>query len=193
MKIAILILAAGSSSRMKRPKQLLEVKDKTLLSLVIENALQSKATTTYCVLGAHAQRIKKSISPYKVQTVINANHKKGLSSSIAKGILHLQPFNYDAVLILLGDQPFIETKFIDTLIDSYVQQPNHISAASYPNKIGVPAIFPKQYFENLLKLKGDKGAQELLNSDIKSITLITNTLADIDTPDDYEKLLKGIL
>lgn len=193
MNIAILILAAGTSTRMGTAKQLLPVRDKTLLGLTIENAINSKANQVFCVLGANAETIEQSIKKYTIEIINNSNYKNGLSSSITEGIIYIITRNFDAVLIALGDQPKVESNYLNTLIDSFKNNPTQISASNYSNNAGVPAIFPKHYFEQLKHLKGDKGARELLNSHKDDIILFkTNQLIDIDTKQDYDNLLKAM-
>lgn len=191
MKIALLILAAGSSSRMKTTKQLLAVGDKTLLGLSIENALKTNVEKVFCVLGANSKEIKPSIKRYKIQILENSNFIEGLSSSICCGIDNLQN-SFDAVLIMLGDQPNITSHYLNALIFSFKKNPDFIFASKYLNKNGVPAIFPREYFPELLKLQGEKGAVDLLNSkgiNVKTIDM-TVDLTDIDTPEDYKNLIQ---
>tara|TARA_R100001369_G_scaffold24665_2_gene45193 strand:+ start:45414 stop:45992 length:579 start_codon:yes stop_codon:yes gene_type:complete len=190
LKIAILILAAGSSSRMGTPKQLLPYKESTILGTVVENALGSNTNDVFVLLGSNADTIQKNINK-SVEIIINNTFEKGLSSSIVKGIISL--LDYDAVLIALGDQPHISFDYYNQMISELKKHPNHSITSQYKNHKGVPALFPKQYFLDLLKLNGDYGAKALLNSD----TILTKTidysvnLFDIDTPEDYEKLINN--
>jgi len=193
MKIAILILSAGHSTRMGTTKQLLSIGSKTLLGLCIENAIQSNANKTYGVLGANAKTIKDSIAHYNLEIIINSNYNNGLSSSIVAGIQHIINKNYDAVLITLGDQPMVDAQYLNTLIFSSEKSPTQIIASQYNEALGVPAIFPKNYFNHLLQLKGDKGAKQLLTK-LKSQTIAIKStkLIDIDTKQDYLNFLKTL-
>lgn len=190
MKIAILILAAGSSTRMGEPKQLLPFGTTTLLGTVIENALQTNADAIFCVLGANYPAIKQSIEHYKVEIIQNLHFKDGLSASIVTGIKKLKSF--DAVLICLGDQPKVDNNYLNKLITLHKENPTKIIASQYDEKLGVPAIFPKQFYPRLLQLQSDKGAKMFLNS-IKEqcILLDSKNLVDIDTEEDYVRLIKG--
>ncbi len=193
MKIAILILAAGSSTRMGVAKQLLPAGKTTLLGVTIEKALLSKANKTYCILGANAEAIKKSISKYSVEPIFNPDYKSGLSSSIVTGIQHLVNQNFDAVLILLGDQPLITTQYLNEMMDTFSTHVGKIIASNYNETLGVPTIIPKPYFNQLLKLKGDKGAKDWLNTKNEEIIKLKNTnLMDIDTKKEYQDYLKLI-
>ena len=98
---------------------------------------------------------------------------------------------YNQILIMLGDQPLITAAYLNKLIDKAKEQPETCVASGYKNKKGVPAIFPESYFDALEKLSGDQGAKALLNSDRSVIALnAEDLLQDIDTPEDYERLLK---
>ena len=189
MKTVILILAAGSSSRMGEPKQLLPFKNTTLLGNAIEQAKNSKSNAVFCVLGANEEIIKKSIENYKIETIFNPNFKNGLSSSIVAGIHHLSTKNFDSVLIMLADQPSVNSEYLNNLIKTSINNPSKITASNYQNKMGVPAIFPKSYFQKLLNLKGDKGAKVLLNENHSEIIKMNPfNLTDIDTKEDYQNL-----
>nr|WP_321221956.1 nucleotidyltransferase family protein [uncultured Psychroserpens sp.] len=193
MKLAIVILSAGSSTRMGATKQLLPIGKTSLLGLCIENAIQSHSNHIYCVLGSNFETIKKSISQYNIEVIYNPKFKEGLSSSIVAGLNHLADKNFDAVLFLLGDQPKVNSKYINLLILTSEKEPTQIIASQYDQAIGVPAIFPKKYFEQLLKLKGDKGAKDLLNTcKSQTIAIESNKLIDIDTHDEYLNFIKSL-
>ncbi len=186
--IAILILAAGSSKRMGEIKQLLSYKETTLLGWAIEQAKASEASEVFCVLGANAERIQKRLGD-PVPWIMNHQHKEGLSSSIAAGVSALE--DRDAVLIVLADQPGIQTADLNRLLQQYLKNPDTIVASNYGGSIGVPALFPKMYFSDLVLLKGDKGAKNYLNQHKEGIHLIDSLrLLDIDTQEDYSKLEK---
>ena len=193
MSVAIVILAAGASARMGQPKQLLSVGNTTLLGHAIEHAKQSNAAKVFCVLGAYADQIKTSISHYNVDIINNAHFNTGLSSSITKAISYLQNESFDAILIMLSDQPHTDTNYLNALIHSFLNHQNKISASMYADGYGVPAIFPRPYFKDLLELKGDTGAKAFLNAHHTEIIPIkSDTLKDIDTPDDYSNFLDSI-
>tara|TARA_R100001369_G_scaffold64548_1_gene91754 strand:+ start:2118 stop:2708 length:591 start_codon:yes stop_codon:yes gene_type:complete len=192
MKIAILILAAGSSTRMGVAKQLLPSGKTTLLGVIIECALKSNANKVCCVLGSNAEVIKQSISKYNIESFFNPNYKTGLSSSIVAGIEHLTNQNFDGLLILLGDQPLITAKYLNKMMDHFKKCDEKIIASKYNNTLGVPTIIPKRYFNKLLKLKGDKGAKDFLNTNTKEIIPLENiNLMDIDTQEEYQDYLKA--
>ncbi|MCA0154241.1 nucleotidyltransferase family protein [Winogradskyella vincentii] len=190
MKTAILILAAGNSRRMGTPKQLLKHGDTTMLGQVINNSLKSRASSVHVVLGAHANLIRPNL-PKNISVIINKEFEKGLSSSIIKGVTELQ--HYDSVIIALGDQPLVTSNYFNELIELCIKKPNKIIASKYEKHNGVPAIFPSQFYSELLNLKGDTGAKSLLNSNYQLVQVIETpvNLFDVDTPHDYELLNKN--
>ncbi|MBP2833788.1 nucleotidyltransferase family protein [Aquimarina sp. U1-2] len=195
MDIAILILAAGSATRMGSIKQLLPYGKSTLLAHAIANAIHSEGNQVFCVIGAKADVVKNAILSAEVTTFYNPNYKEGLSSSIVAGVLYLEKNTIpaDALIVMLADQPLVDAAYINRLIATSKKHPNQIIASSYGSKNGVPALFPKTYFKALLQLQGDKGARSFLNDKHQPIIAINglDKLTDVDTPDDYEKLLKS--
>lgn len=192
MRIAILILGAGRSSRMGTAKQLLPIGETTLLGVTLESALASEADAVFCVLGSQINDISLSIEQYGIEIIENSNYMNGLSSSIAEGILHLQEKDFDAVLIMLGDQPFIQASYLNEMIDTYRNHPKKIIASNYSDKVGVPVILSSTFFPELLKLRGDVGAGPFLNAHKEHIIQLRNNgLMDVDTQEDYQDLLKS--
>ena len=194
--IAILVLAAGKSSRMKDIKQLLKINNKTLLEITLETAKSITSETVFCVLGANAEKIKKETNIKNVDFIFNKNFENGLSSSIVTGIYHLKKLNanFDGVLILLADQPDVNADYLNELISIYKKNTGKIITSSYNEKAGVPAIFPEIYFNELLLLNGDKGAKVFLQNH-KNQTIKLNRkhlFKDIDTQEDYQSYLKSI-
>ncbi|MFI8379868.1 NTP transferase domain-containing protein [Leeuwenhoekiella sp. NPDC079379] len=188
---AILILAAGSASRMGKAKQLLPYKTSTLLGHAIKQALASKAKAVYCVIGANAEVIENSITQ-KIHLLYNSDWRHGLGNSIATGIKHITDTHFDCVLVMLADQPKIDTDYLNQLINTAEIHENKCIASGYGIKNGVPAVFPRSYFKVLEELSGDLGARELLNAGSDFVVSIDakNKIQDIDTPEDYRRLLK---
>ncbi|WP_095073931.1 nucleotidyltransferase family protein [Tenacibaculum jejuense] len=190
MKIAMLVLAAGKASRMGRVKQLLPYKNSSILGTVLESSIKVfNSEDIYVVLGANAQKIKENLQNYTVNYIINEGFASGLSSSICSGVTKLS--NYDAILITLGDQPKIDVTYINEMVTLYKKNKECIVASRYDGFNGVPAIFPKTFYPKLLNLTGDKGAKQLLNSELNFIKTVASSgkLLDIDTPEDYQKLI----
>lgn len=191
-KIGIIILAAGESKRLGQPKQLLKLNDETLIRRAVKTAIQAKAEKIVVVLGANFEPIKIEIEDLDCEIVFNETWKSGMSSTIKTGLeklLEIAP-DISGVIISLCDQPFIEGKHFNELIDKFSQTNKPIVSAFYNDKFGVPALFSKEISPELLKLEGDRGARNLLNKDSENIEKIEMPEAafDIDTPEDFEKL-----
>lgn len=190
--IAIVVLAAGNSSRMNSPKQLLQWGEQTFIAHAVAMAHQI-SNRVFCVLGANRDKIAKSI-PNNVTLIFNSDWRKGMSQSIVCIIEYIMQNEsiIDSIMILLVDQPTIELRDLTEMKNLAAINPNKIIASAYEGRSGVPAIFPRKYFDELLKLKGDRGAQQLLAK--YSSELInykhTNQIVDIDTLVEYEALLK---
>ena len=195
-KVTILILAAGSSSRMGKIKQLLPWKDSTLLEHTIKIAKSSKANQLIVILGSNARLIKETIKT-KTNNVIfleNTEWKSGMGTSISCGVNYLLDLNNDtdAVLILLADQALIDTEYLDEIIGIYSNSKIELIGSRYGDKIGVPALFKRTYFTDLQKLDGDNGAQLILNKCTNKVHVLNplGKVYDVDTLEDYNKLLK---
>ena len=192
--IAILIMAAGSSSRMGTPKQLLPWKDKTLVENVVQSALGVSESDVYVVLGANHAPVKEVLMPYDVNTIYNPDWEQGLGNSIACGVKHVKDLEYDGILIMLADQPLITSEDLENFIIEFNKGGKNILASKYKNEsIGVPVIFDKSYFEELSQLNKDKGAKAVIKKHIEHVSVINlrNKLLDIDTKEAYEKLFKA--
>jgi molybdenum cofactor cytidylyltransferase len=191
----VLLLAAGSSSRMGFPKQLLKWNNTTLLQHTIHTVKHVDQDETILVLGAHFEDITSQIDVSETTVVFNENWEKGLGNSIACGmnyVKHSLP-QMDCVLILLADQPLIDANFLNEIIKTHKKNPDHIICTQYEHhKSGVPALFNNTYFEELSQLNHDKGAKDLLKRHPKDVLFLNamHLISDIDTMEDYEKLYK---
>ncbi|TXD46894.1 nucleotidyltransferase family protein [Polaribacter sp. IC073] len=196
INVAILVLSAGKSSRMKTPKQLVKIGTNFLLETVLSKGKEINRNHVYCVLGANANKVRRAISSSKVHFIYNSNFKEGLSASIVTGVTKIERElqNYDAVLILLGDQPAIEKEYINAMLALFSKDKSKIIASNYGTKLGVPAIFPKSYFSELKKISGDFGAKTILNENKDVVCLDKQTnFIDIDTEKDLKDFKKSIL
>ena len=193
-KIAVLILAAGESTRMGQIKQLLPWGTTTLLGNAIHNANASMACEVFVVLGAKAQKIKEEVAVEGVVFVENQDWRSGMGTSIVCGIRSLtkQQKTYDGALIMLCDQPLINTLYLNALIDTFIHKEKGIVATRYRNSEGVPAIFGQSYFPELMELNKDYGAKDILKQhkdDVFSLGSHGKAM-DIDTMDDYNRLIR---
>lgn len=195
--IAIIILAAGKSSRMNSIKLLEKINDKTLLELTLEKVKSFFSENIFCVLGANSNKIKSEISTENIQVIENKNFESGLSTSIISAINHFKQkkMNFEGIFILLADQPGIEVTYLDKMLNLFQNNNSTIIASNYGKEIGVPVIFPKKYFSDLLLLKGDKGAKDFINKKKSEIIYpkTTTNFLDIDTQEDLLRYKNSIL
>lgn len=193
--VALLLLAAGGSTRMGRPKQLLEYGGQALLRHSVEQALGSRCRPVVVVLGADADACRAAIDDLPVQIAVNHDWAQGMGSSIRVGMSALAAGESapEAVLIALCDQPLISSVFLDALVQLHIEQHAPMVAASYDNRPGVPALFARALFPRLAVLDGQAGAKALLQAansgDILTIPA-PQAAVDVDTPDDYARLLR---
>lgn len=193
-KLAVLILAAGNSSRMGVSKQLLKWKDTNLLQHTI-NTVNAVNSENIVVLGANYSKIRSQIEDKKMCVLCHQNWQKGLGSTISFGINYINNSlpHIDNVLIMLADQPLITADFLNQMIETQKLYQNKIICTLYQNeKLGVPAIFNNSFFEELLQLNNDKGAKNILQNYSDRILSVDgeNLISDIDTIEDYEILYR---
>ncbi|WP_238751893.1 nucleotidyltransferase family protein [Neolewinella maritima] len=186
----ILLLAAGASKRMGQPKQLLPWGDTTLLRHAVRHA-QQVSTMVYVVLGAAHEVLRDHLSDTGAISCYNAAYESGLGSSIACGlrtILDDDPTT-PAVLVLLADQPEVDAAYLRRILAAHRLAETAIVATAYPQRAGVPALFPKDDFPALLELAGDAGAGSYLKNNRDRVHLVypTTPLYDLDTPEEYRR------
>ena len=192
----IVLLAAGSSSRLGGPKQLLMYKEHTLLQHSIQIALASLANRVIVVLGANAGIIATGIAKEddRLTCITNDQWQEGLASSIRCGLQYLlsQKPAPQNVLFMVCDQPYINTVLLNKLITLQRQTGHSIVASKYAKTAGIPAIFSRDLFPELLQLTGDKGARKLIEQQKEAVATVAFPLGtiDIDTMADYESLQK---
>ena len=195
-KIPIILLAAGSSERMGQAKQLLPWGEKSLIEYQVELLLKS-GSPVIVVLGANVSSISPVIGKYKIEVVLNENWKSGMGSSVACGVKRLVEIFPDAsgVLIALVDQPLIPLSHIIDLMEKFQSGEKQIIASKGDSSwLGVPALFDAHYFEELKNLEGEQGAKQIMRRYPNAVESLQcgDLLADIDTPESYQKLLRKI-
>ncbi len=191
----LIILAAGSSSRMGEPKQLLPFEGKTFLQCAIDAALGSQVTSRVVVLGADKDEIKKSFRADTIPVIHNQDWEKGMSSTMQKGLNYLTKYKVpDQVIILLCDQPFVHSGILDALIETQKATGKGIVACKYSETLGVPVLFTKKYFPEMLALKGSEGAKKLIYAHLDDVAEVDfpKGAVDIDTYEDYELLVSKL-
>ena len=190
--IAVVVLAAGGSTRLGRPKQLVEFKGKTLLEHTMQEVVGLGFQTKILVLGSKNKEIQAKIDPKGFKRVINTDWEQGMASSINVGlkaaIAEEEGLNH--VLFLVSDQPFLERANLIKLVHTQLTQRPNATYSQYGRNIGVLAIFAKEAFPLLLNLKGDEGAKKLMHvEDFKYCTEVFKKGGfDVDTEADVQQL-----
>lgn len=189
---AILVLAAGASTRFGSPKQLLPYRSATLLSHTLAQVVRLPGVTAYVVLGAFFDDIHQTIKNFPVQILKNSDWDTGLPSSIRLGVTEIQKEKtFGQVLITLADTPLFVKSHYRKLIQTHQKKGAGITATKYTNSEGVPVVFDQRYFDDLIALSGDKGAKSLLSKNKSDVSYYKSHIAffDIDTQEAYQKLL----
>lgn len=188
----IIILAAGSSSRLGKPKQLLQFEGKSLLHHIVEKANSDPTHHTVVVLGSNDSLILHALQGLQQTTIVNTNWHKGMGSSIKAGLqaLLLAAPNIDRCIITVCDQPFVDHTTFKGLKDTAENQKKGIIATGFKNTWGVPVLFSKDYFEQLSLLSDQDGAKKMIAQYTDDLALFPFEPAqfDIDTPADYYQL-----
>jgi molybdenum cofactor cytidylyltransferase len=194
MNIAVILLAAGSSSRLGQSKQLLKIGHETLLEHSAKAALNSGASSTIVVLGSNEKTHREHLKNYPLEVVYNPDWQKGMGSSIKVGLTIIMntPTSFDGVIIMVCDQPLIKSDHIKNLISKFTKTRSAIVASAYGNALGVPALFSKSHFQALMTLDNEHGAKKIIQQhpDDTSAVDFPEGEIDIDTLEDYQKLLK---
>ena len=192
--LAVIILAAGASRRMGQPKQLLPYQGQTLLSYVTKCAIASSSSLAVVILGANADKIEPQINQLPVQIVKNTDWNEGISSSIRCGITYIKEQfpSINGIVFLTCDQPFISVAIIEELIDAYNLTKKPIIASKYGNTIGIPALFYRSFFSELMQLEGDRGAKKIINKYQEQVYEIDFPRGeiDLDTFENYQQLIQ---
>ena len=190
----IIILAAGTSSRLGRPKQTLEYNGESLLQHTSRAAVNADLGPVVVVIGAREQEILADIKNELVATVINKDFAEGISSSIKTGLNFLLANHKECedIILMVCDQPHVDGKLLKNLRQAKIETKQPLIACSYTETIGVPALFDKTFFKDLLSLQGEEGGKKVLFDNFDSIATIPfpNGFIDIDTISDYNALIK---
>ncbi|MBO2012005.1 NTP transferase domain-containing protein [Hymenobacter negativus] len=191
--VALLLLAAGASTRMGQPKQLLLYHGRTLLRHAAETAVASGCAPIVLVTGALHDELLPEIAGLPIRAVYNTGWASGMASSIRAGLLALAETSPAAVLIMLADQPLLTPELLRQLVAQQQQTHALIVAAAYADTLGVPAVFHQSVLPELLKLQGQQGAGRLIASLGAAVGQVAfpEGVLDVDTPEQYAALVRS--
>jgi molybdenum cofactor cytidylyltransferase len=191
MSVAAIVLAAGSSSRMGRPKQVLPVGGKSLVRRAVEAAIGSTGRRTIVVTGEARDQVEAELEGLPVQIVHNPDYQQGMSTSLRAGLAAL-PADAEAVVVLLADQPFVDASVVDSLIGHYQQKRSPIVRPRYAGEPGNPVLWDHSLFDALAAQTGDQGGRTLLREHASEIAWLDLPDArqqfDVDTPEAYAQV-----
>lgn len=192
----IVILAAGNSSRLGEPKQLLQFQGKSLIRHITEAALAAVGGNVIVVTGSNPHLIKAELEGLSCELAFNADWQEGMSGSIKTGITALQS-HYPKVkgsILAVSDQPFVSADTFNALIHAFEATAKGVVASKYSDSLGTPAFFAASYFPSLLQLTGAEGAKKLFKrfaDDVAAYAFPQGSI-DIDTQEDYKRLISGV-
>ncbi|MEO6607014.1 MAG: nucleotidyltransferase family protein [Aestuariivirga sp.] len=162
MKIAALVLAAGTSSRMGSNKLLADMGGRPLIMRTVQNILASQVNKVFVVTGHQSDEVKAALQSEEVEFAYNSEFASGLASSVREGVAVAKDF--DGVLVCLGDMPLVSPQILDKMIETYdFAQGRDLVVPTYEGKFGNPVLWGSRYFPELAALRGDRGARELID------------------------------
>jgi len=190
--IAGLVLAAGASRRMGRPKMLLPIAGKTLLARAVAPLLEADLERVVVVLGGDADEIRRRgglPDDPRVTILVNEAWAEGLSSSLRRGLEACE--GAEAVVVVLGDQPDLDVETVRRVVEAW-SPGRRLVAATSSGRVGHPVLIARPLWDEIRALSGDVGAREVLRRHWSEATLVEAVLpCDLDTQQDYESFLEG--
>lgn len=196
MNTAIIILAAGASSRMGAPKQLLLVDGKTLIKRTCETAMDTPCHPIVTVLGANRNLIRKETERMPITVIDNPQWENGMSSSIKMGLAgaYMTEKAIEAAIFLTVDMPYVNAELINKMIEkANSDEKIEIVACKYDSQMGIPVLFKRTLFTDLLELTGDEGAKKVVmkNKDKTAFIDFPEGKLDLDTIDEYRNFVSN--
>jgi len=194
--IVAVVLSAGESSRMGRPKALLPIDGQTFIERIVGALKKSSVAKVMVVLGHNADEMTQRLEHLPVEILVNPDYKLGQLSSLQVAVRRLEREpDCDAMLVHLVDHPYVNTKLVQTMIKRYEDTGKLIVVPRYNRKRGHPVIFSRKLFAELLAAPVDQGAKAVVNAH-RDDTLEIDTedegvTVDIDTPELYRQHVKG--
>lgn len=187
-------MAAGGSERMGQPKQLLPVRGRPMVHHVTSALVALGLPQVIVVTGAHKEAVGAALADLPVDIVVNESWAEGMSSSICAGLRALCP-DLQAVLLVLADQPALTTDLLQSLVAHYRASGAPIVAPVYRGRRGNPVIFDRALFPELLAVRGDRGGRSLIERYREQAELVEvddpAVIADVDSPEDYRRIMGG--
>lgn len=189
--ISSVVLAAGRSTRMGEPKQVMRIRGKPLLRIVLETLRKAKVDETVVVLGPDAGRTMEEVGIKGERVVVNPRQSEGMSSSLRLGLRSLSP-DTTAAVVVLGDMPLLSPSTVNRIIDGYLSKGAPVVVPTYRGVRGNPVLFARSVFPEIMKIRGDVGARSVVDSQGGAVLEVPvadeGVIVDIDTQSDYERV-----
>jgi molybdenum cofactor cytidylyltransferase len=187
-----LVLAAGSSQRMGSPKQLLVVRGKALLELVVGQVCASRLDDVLVVLGAAADEVQTRVDLGRARVLVNPDHAAGMASSLKAGLAALDA-GVDRAVVILGDQPDVDAKLLNRLLDLQESSGLPAAALDFNGLLHPPVVLKRELWADLMSLEGDVGCRAVIRARPELVARLTvegdlTHPIDVDTPEDYASL-----
>jgi molybdenum cofactor cytidylyltransferase len=184
------VLAAGGSTRLGQPKQLVRYQGSTLLARAVSAAVAAGCTPVLAIIGANAPRMRKELHGLAIEVVENVKWREGMSTSIRATLDALAGREVDALLFLTCDQPHVTEGLLRTLVDTMRSSGCPAVACSYAGGVGVPALFGRELHGELRALVADRGAHAILERHRDRIAVVPFPLGavDVDSAEDLDTL-----
>jgi molybdenum cofactor cytidylyltransferase len=197
-QLGAVILAAGTSTRMGRAKQLLPLGGSTVLARTIDNVRSAGLVEIVLVLGASAEAIRRQLPQSLLKglkVVVNRAYAQGMASSLREGLSALDP-QCAAALIVLGDQPLVRPQTLQQIMAGYHRSGAQIVIPSHQGKRGNPVLLSRQLFPEAMALEGDTGCRAIFANHLDVIFKVEvedpGILLDVDDQDDYDRLTRSL-
>jgi molybdenum cofactor cytidylyltransferase len=190
--ISGVILAAGRSTRLGAPKQLLILGGEPVIRHVVRNAAGSNLDQVVLVVGYRAAEVTDAAGEWSQNIVVNADFDSGQSSSLRLGLSAVDPLA-EAVLFLLGDQPQVTSDMINRIVDAFRRGKGRIVMPSYRGRRSNPVLFAREYFAEIARISGDEGARAVIDkhqAEVAEVEIDADPPLDIDTDEDYAALVR---
>jgi len=190
--VGAVVLAAGSSSRMGRPKQTLQYRGESLLRRAVRAALGAGCGPVVVVTGANAEQSRRELEGLDVREVFNPRWEEGMASSVRAGVEGLVGASPDAAaaVLMLCDQPHVTAGVVSAIVAAYRATGSPVVASAYGGGFGAPAVFGRELFAELARLEGAAGAKQAIKRHASEARFIPfpGGEVDVDTPDDFSRL-----
>ena len=196
MNIGVVILAAGESKRMGVPKQILPIFGVPMLKYLVDEVLDTEAHPVTVVVGANKTKIVPLLENIPIGIIDNPDWQKGMGSSIKMGLVgsYLITKGFDGLIFMTSDMPFVNVDVINKLIKTAIEFPDKtIIASKYAGTLGIPVLYKKERFEDILDMKPEHGAKQFFNKYPNEIVTVDFDLGaiDLDTKEDYYNFLQS--